>query len=315
MKGVWHTMSATTLDGVTDGRRGKGRFWRDRSINLMYLPALVLFGVFMVYPFVNGVFLSMTNWNGYSPTRDFVGADNFLRIFKDANFGVALRNTFVYGIGSTLIQQVFGLGLAVLLDRKIRGRSVYRAIVYLPVLVSQVVMGTMYYLVFRYHQGALNDILALFGVPPVSWLSDAGFAIGVMVMINSLQFMGVSMLIYLSGLQSIPEEVKEAAALDGAVGLSRFRRITVPLLLPAFASSCVLNLIGGLKLYDIVQVLTGGGPGYSTNSVSTLIARTYFEDQSAGYAAAQGIILFLVIAAFTVVLNTWFDRLRKNQEN
>jgi len=307
-------VSATVIDGAAVGRRRRGRSWRGRSINLMYLPALLLFGVFMVYPFVNGIVLSLTNWNGYSPTRDFVGADNFLRIFRDTNFAVALRNTFIYGVGSTLIQQVFGLGLAVLLDRNIRGRNAYRAIVYLPVLVSQVVMGTMYYLVFRYHQGALNDILGVFGVPQVAWLSDANFAIGVMVMINSLQFMGVSMLIYLSGLQSIPEEVKEAAALDGAIGFTRFWRITVPLLLPAFASSCVLNLIGGLKLYDIVQVLTGGGPGYSTNSVSTLIARTYFEDQSAGYAAAQGIILFLVIAAFTVVLNMWFDRLRQNQE-
>lgn len=304
-----------TSDTEYQARRRRGSFWRDRSINLMYVPALALFAVFMVYPFVNGIILSTTNWNGYSPTRDFVGWDNFLRVFSDANFGVALRNTFVFGIGSTLIQQVLGLGLAVLLDRNIRGRNVYRAIVYLPVLVSQVVMGTMYYLVFRYHQGALNDILGLFGAPPVSWLSNASFAIAVMVGINSLQFMGVSMLIYLSGLQSIPDEVKEAASLDGAVGFTQFRRITMPLLLPAFASSCVLNLIGGLKLYDIVQVLTGGGPGYSTNSVSTLIARTYFADQSAGYAAAQGIILFLVIAVFTVALNAWFDRLRQKQEN
>lgn len=304
-----------TSDTEYQARRRRGSFWRDRSINLMYVPALALFAVFMVYPFVNGIILSTTNWNGYSPTRDFVGLDNFLRVFSDANFGVALRNTFVFGIGSTLIQQVLGLGLAVLLDRNIRGRNVYRAIVYLPVLVSQVVMGTMYYLVFRYHQGALNDILGLFGAPPVSWLSNANFAIAVMVGINSLQFMGVSMLIYLSGLQSIPDEVKEAASLDGAVGFTQFRKITMPLLLPAFASSCVLNLIGGLKLYDIVQVLTGGGPGYSTNSVSTLIARTYFADQSAGYAAAQGIILFLVIAVFTVALNAWFDRLRQKQEN
>lgn len=281
----------------------------------MYVPALVLFAVFMVYPFMNGIVLSTTNWNGYSPTKDFVGWDNFLRVFGDANFGVALRNTFIFGIGSTVIQQVLGLGLAVLLDKNIRGRNVYRAVVYLPVLVSQVVMGTMYYLVFRYHQGALNDILGLFGAAPVSWLSNSSFAIAVMVGINSLQFVGVSMLIYLSGLQSVPDEVKEAASLDGAVGFTQFRKITVPLLLPAFASSCVLNLIGGLKLYDIVQVLTGGGPGYSTNSVSTLIGRTYFADQSAGYAAAQGIILFLVIALFTVVLNAWFDRLRQKQEN
>ena len=288
---------------------------RGSSINLMYLPVLILFLVFMVYPVINGVSIAMTNWDGYSPTRANVGFSNFTRLFSDPNFLLAMRNTFIYGFGSTIIQQVFGLGLAVLLDQKIRGRNVARAIIYLPVLVSPVVMGTMYYLVFRYNQGALNDLLGVFGIENVAWLANSGFAIAVIVMINSLQFMGVSMLIYLSGLQSISDEVKEAASLDGATGFRQFRTITVPLLLPAFASSCVLNLIGGLKLYDIVQVLTGGGPGYATSSASTLIGKSYFGNQAAGYAAAQGVVLFLLIAVFTVVLNKYFDHLRHKQEN
>lgn len=289
--------------------------WRDASINVMYLPALALFAVFIVYPVIHGVGIAMTNWNGYSASRAFVGLDNFARLFSDDNFRVALLNTFIFGVGSTLIQQVLGLLFAVLLDRKFRGRQVARAIVYLPVLVSPVVMGTMYYLVFRYHQGALNDVLGVFGLSQVSWLSDAGVAVFVIVMINSLQFMGISMLIYLSGLQGIPGEIKEAAALDGATGWRQFRAITVPQLMPAFASSVVLNLIGGLKLYDIIQVLTGGGPGYATNSVSTLIGRTYFGNQAAGYAAAQGIVLFLIIVVCTILLNWWFDRTRSRLEN
>lgn len=289
-------------------------FFKGASVNLMYLPVLVLFAIFIVIPVINGVALAMTNWDGYSPTRQFVGLDNFARLFTDANFGVALRNTFIFGFGSTFLQQVIGLLLAVLLDTAIRGRNVARAVIYLPVLVSPVVMGTMYYLVFRYNQGAVNDLVGLFGVSPVAWLSDANFAIGVIVVINSLQFVGISMIIYLSGLQSIPQEIKEAAALDGVEGVRQFRTITMPLLLPAFASSVVLNLIGGLKLYDIVQVLTGGGPGYATNSVSTLIGKTYFGNQAAGYAAAQGIALFALIAAFTLLLNVWFDWRRKKTE-
>jgi carbohydrate ABC transporter membrane protein 1, CUT1 family (TC 3.A.1.1.-) len=304
------SVAATTAPPINASSRFKGA-----SINLMYAPVIVLFAVFIVYPVINGVGIAMTNWDGYSPTRSNVGFSNFQRLFDDANFLVALRNTFVYGFGSTIIQQVFGLLLAVLLDTAIRGRNIARAIIYLPVLVSPVVMGTMYYLVFRYHQGALNDFLGLFGIDQVAWLSDSGFAIGVIVAINSLQFMGISMIIYLSGLQSIPNEVKEAASLDGATGFRQFRRITMPLLLPAFASSSVINLIGGLKIYDIVQVLTGGGPGYSTNSVSTLIGKTYFGNQSAGYAAAQGIALFLLIAVFTVIMNLWFDRRRSRLEN
>lgn len=308
-------MSTDTTVTTTRAPANRRSRFRGSSINLMYAPVLVLFAIFIVYPVINGIGIAMTNWDGYSPTRSNVGLANFARLFQDTNFLVALRNTFIYGFGSTIIQQIFGLFLAVLLDTAIRGRNVARAIIYLPVLVSPVVMGTMYYLVFRYHQGALNDFLALFGVPQVSWLSNSGFAIAVVVAINSLQFMGISMIIYLSGLQSIPSEVKEAASLDGATGLLQFRKITIPLLLPAFASSCVINLIGGLKLYDIVQVLTGGGPGYSTNSVSTLIGKTYFGNQAAGYAAAQGIVLFLIIAVFTVLLNLWFDRRRESLEN
>lgn len=295
------------------GSRWRG--WvRRGSVNLMYLPALVLFAVFMIYPFISGIGLSMTNWDGYSPTRAYVGLENYSRLFTDSNFLVALRNTFVYGIGSTLIQQILGLGLAVLLDRAQKGRSFFRAVVYLPALVSPVVMGTMYYLIFRYHQGALNDLVGLFGHAPVAWLSDSGFAVAIIVVINSLQFVGISMLIYLSGLQSIPDDLREAASLDGADGARLFRSITLPLLLPSFTSSTVINLIGGLKLYDIVQVLTAGGPGYSTNSVSTLIGRTYFGNQAAGFAAAQGVSLFLIIVFFTVVLNSIFDRLRVRQE-
>lgn len=285
------------------------------SINLMYVPALVLFAVCIIYPVLQGVSIAMTNWDGYSSRRAFVGLENFARVFSDPNFSTAMTNTFIYGVGSTVIQQVLGLLFAVLLDQKLRGRQIARAIIYLPVLVSPVVMGLMYYLVFRYHQGALNDILGVFGAAPVSWMSDAGVAIGVIVVVNSLQFMGISMLIYLSGLQGIPQEIREAAALDGSIGWSQFRSITIPQLMPAFASSVVLNLIGGLKLYDVIQVLTGGGPGYATNSVSTLIGRTYFGNQAAGYAAAQGIVLFLVIVVCTVALNWWFDRTRSHLEN
>jgi len=291
------------------------RIWRESAVNLMYLPAVALFVVFIVIPVVQGVAIALTNWDGYSAQRSFVGLDNFARIFTDENFATALRNTFIFGVGSTLIQQVLGLLFAVLLDRKFRGRGFARAVIYLPVLVSPVVMGTMYYLVFRYHQGALNDILGVFGIAQVSWLSDVNVAVAVIVLINSVQFMGVSMLIYLSGLQGIPAEIKEAASLDGATGWRQFFAITVPQLTPAFAASVVLNLIGGLKLYDIIQVLTGGGPGYATNSVSTLIGRTYFGNQAAGYAAAQGIVLFLIIVVCTIALNWWFDRTRNRLEN
>lgn len=281
-----------------------------RRLNWFYVPALVLFAVFSIYPLISGISLSLTNWNGYSRSKAFVGFDNYLRLLDDEVFRTALVNTLIYGVGSTVIQQVLGLGLAVVLDRIVRGAALLRAVIYLPVMVSPVVLGTMYYLIFRYNNGALNDARALFGADKVAWLADAGFAITAIVIVNSLQFVGISMVIYLAGLQSVPTEYYEAAQLDGATWWQSFRGITVPLLQPAFATSIVLNLIGGLKLFDIVQVLTGGGPGKSTHSVSTLIGETYFSNQAAGYSAAIGVVLFVLIVAVTFVLNSLLNRKR-----
>ncbi|MGF2948940.1 carbohydrate ABC transporter permease [Microbacterium alcoholitolerans] len=284
-----------------------------RRLNWLYVPALALFAVFAIYPLISGMSLSLTNWNGYSPGRAFVGFDNYLRLLGDEVFRTALLNTFVYGVGSTIIQQILGLGLAVVLDRIVRGASVLRAVIYLPVMVSPVVLGTMYYLIFRYNNGALNDLRSLWGADKVAWLADASVGVVVIVAVNSLQFVGISMVIYLAGLQAIPTEYYEAAQLDGADWWQSFRSITVPLLQPAFATSIVLNLIGGLKLFDVIQVLTGGGPGSSTHSVSTLIGETYFSSQAAGYAASMGVVLFILIAAATFVLNSLLNRKRVEQ--
>lgn len=291
------------------GRRGAHSIF-PRRLNLFYVPALLLFAVFSLYPLISGMSLSLTNWNGYSAHKAFVGFDNYARLLTDEVFRTALLNTFVYGVGSTLIQQVLGLGLAVVLDRIVRGAAVLRAVIYLPVMVSPVVLGTMYYLIFRYNNGALNDLRALFGGTPVAWLADSTAGVTIIVLVNSLQFVGISMVIYLAGLQAVPTEYYEAAQLDGAGWWQTFRSITVPLLQPAFATSIVLNLIGGLKLFDVIQVLTGGGPGKSTHSVSTLIGDTYFSNQAAGYSASLGVVLFILIAAVTFVLNTLLNRKR-----
>lgn len=270
------------------------------AINLLYLPALALFAVFVLYPLVQGIGLAFTNWDGYSPDKDFVGLDNFTRLFTDSTFLTALRNTLLYGFGCTFLQQVLGMALALALDGRNRGKSFARALIYLPVLVSPVVMGMMYYFLFQYDNGALNDILAVFGLDKVAWLSTGPGAVTIIVIVNTLQFTGLSMVIYLAGLQGIGQDVYEAAELDGARGWKLFRYVTLPLLKPAVVSSVVINLIGGLKLFDVIQVLTAGGPGYESQSVSTLIGRTYFGQQAAGYASAMGVVLFVLIAAVSI---------------
>jgi len=286
---------------------------RGASVNLLYLPALALFAVFTVYPLISGLLLAFTNWDGYSPERSWVGLTNFARLFSDQTFRSVLGNTFVYGIGSTVLQQVLGLALALALNRRIRGRGVARGVIYLPVLVSPVVMGTFYYLVFQYNNGSLNDVVTAFGGERQAWFSSPGAGIAIITAVNTIQFVGTSMIVYLAGLQSIAPEYLEAATLDGAGAVQRFRYVVAPLLQPAFLTSVILNLIGGLKLFDVIQVLTGGGPGTSTASVSTLIGTTYFGNQAAGYAAAMGIALFVIIAVLTVFANSALNRRRIDQ--
>ncbi|XCB37424.1 sugar ABC transporter permease [Arcanobacterium hippocoleae] len=183
-----------------------------------------------------------------------------------------------------------------------------RALIYLPVLVAPVIMGTMYYFVFQYRQGALNAFVTWIGFEKIDYFSNSYISIAIIILVNSLQFVGVSMVIYLAGLQTLDQSVIEAAKIDGASGKKMLWNITLPLLRPAFTTSVILNLIGGLKLYDVIVVLTGGGPGYATHSMSTYISSVYFSNQQAGYASAIGVVLFLSIAVVTVFANKLLNR-------
>lgn len=271
----------------------------------MYVPALILFAVFVVYPFIDGIRIAFTNWNGFSQHFKYVGFANFSRLAADPNVATAFRNTIVYGFGSTILQQLLGLAFALLLNASFPGRTAARTVIYLPVMISAVIMGYMWIYLTQY-DGALNDVMALLGFGRVLWLSDQGLAIPLIVIINSLQYVGISMVIYLAGLQGIPTMYYEAVSIEGAGAWLSFRNVTLPLLYPAFMTSMTVNLIGGLKLFDVIRALTGGGPGYTTHSLATLIHASYFAGQSAGYAAAIGLLLFVMILVVTVILQAAF---------
>lgn len=277
-------------------------------INLFYIPAVILFLVFVIYPFIQGIRLSFTNWNGYSQSMKFVGIKNYARLFQDANVKTALVNTLIYGVMSTVIQNILGLGYALFLNTKFKGRSLVRTIIYMPVMIAPLIMGYIMYFFFQYDGGAVNDILTALHMEPVDLLVHSGTAIRIIVFVNSLQFVGVAMVIYLAGLQNVPNMYYEAAMIDGATFWERFKHITIPLLMPAISSSTILNLIGGLKLFDLVMALTSGGPGFSTHSLSTLVMNQYFSAQSAGYASAIGIFSFLLIMIISNVVMGYFDK-------
>lgn len=277
-------------------------------MNLFYIPALMLFMIFVVFPLCKGIFLSFTNWNGYSQTYKMVGGRNYIRMLSDKNVHRAFMNTIIYGGGSTILQNVLGLGLALLLNQRFRGRAVVRTVVYLPVMIAPLIMGYIMYFFFSFDNGALNDLIGLFGAKAVDWLSNGNTGVAILTIVNSLQFVGISMVIYLAGLQGISDTYYEAAALDGAKSVSVFRYITLPLLMPAISSSVTINLIGGLKLFDIIMALTSGGPGYDTHSLSTLIHRTYFGSENAGYASAIGLIAFLLIMLLSNIVVKYLEK-------
>ncbi|MGL5694750.1 MAG: carbohydrate ABC transporter permease [Peptostreptococcaceae bacterium] len=277
------------------------------AMNLFYLPAIILFLVVVIYPLIKGVMFSFTNWNGFSQSYKFVGLDNYKRIITDENVRLALFNTIIYGFGSTLFQNVLGLGYAILLNAKFRGRGLARTIIYLPVMIAPLIMGYIVYFLFQYNGGAFNDILIILGKEPIDWLADGQRAVIIMTLVNTIQFVGISMVIYLAGLQNIPQMYYEAASVDGISSWNKFRYITLPLLMPAITSSVIVNLIGGLKLFDIIQALTAGGPGFSSHSLSTLVTHTYFRSQNAGYSVTIGLFTFVFIAIVSNLIMKYFD--------
>ena len=281
---------------------------RLQRLNWFYVPAVVLMILFIAYPLGNAIYLSFFKWNGYSVKKDFIGVQNYIYMFNDKTFVSSLRNTLLYGFVCTFLQQVIGLAMAVFLNTKFKGRGIARTVIYMPAMVSGLVMGYIMYFFFQTKGGVMNDILSSMGLATVDWLGNGNTAIAVIIFINTWQFVGVSMVIYLAGIQGVSQSYIEAATVDGANAWQRFRFITLPLLQPALASSVIYNLIGGLKLYDVIIALTDGGPAKKTHSLATYIANRYFDAERAGYAAAIGVFSFVMIMVISMIVNGYFRK-------
>jgi len=277
------------------------------TMNFFYVPALIMFAVFVVFPFFDSIRISFTNWNGFLPDYKYVGFDNYKRFFNDKTMMSVFINTIIYGFGSTLFQNVLGLAFAVYLNGKFRGRGILRTVIYTPVMIAPLIMGYIMFFVLQYSGGSLNDIMTLFGNDRVNWLGDPSRAVTIIVIVNTLQYVGVSMVIYLAGLQNIPAMYIEAAAIDGAKPWSIFRYVTLPLLMPAITSSIVINLIGGLKLFDIIRALMPISPSSGAHSLSTYLTYQYFNVQRAGYSAVIGIFTFVFILIVSMLAMKYFD--------
>lgn len=284
------------------------RLLKKNSINLFYVPALLVMAFFIALPLINGTRLSFFNWNGYSQRKTWVGLDNYISMLSDKSLRVAFLNTLLYGFGSTILQNILGLLTALLVDSKFRGHTVVRTFIYLPIMIAGLIMGYIMYYFLQFDKGILNEILGWFGVMPVDWLADSAKGRILITLINSVQYYGNAMVLYLAGLQGIPDLYYEAAQVDGASAWQRFRYITLPLLTPAISSAVIINLIGSLKLNDVIVALTNGGPGQETHSLSTYITLTYFKMEKAGYASAVGVFLFFFILVVSTIANRYFRK-------
>ena len=261
------------------------------TINLMYVPLLMLIGFFIVYPFIQGIRISFTDWNGYSQTYRYIGMQNYRRLFQERDMLNTIRNTFIYGFGSAILQNICGLSFAIMLEKRLRGSSICRTVIYLPTMISGLIMGYIWYFMLRYNGGAVSVLVKALGLKPVNLLQLGTRTVWIITFVNVFQSSGTSMMFYQAGLQNIPAQYYEASEIDGATSQQQFWRIMLPLLVPSIT----------FKLFDMIKSLTNGGPAGTTESLSTMMYRLYFAKEQAGYAAALGNVMFLMIVFFSVI--------------
>jgi len=275
--------------------------------------ALLLYVVFFLIPALMGFYYAFTDWNSYSTDVNFVGLDNFRVIFSShENYLSYVKNTLVFSIVTIILKTVLGLLLALLLNGGLaKFKQLHRTLIYLPAVLPTLVVGLVFKSILNPATGVLNSGLRAIGLGVLAqrWLVDVHLALPSIIAVDTWKGTGYIMVILLAGLQSIPDEYYEAAAIDGANAWARLRHITLPLLMPAITVTTVLNLLYAIKVFDIVYVLTNGGPGFATEVVFTAVFKEFSKGRY-GVGTAISTLLFVIM----VVLGYYVIRLMTRQE-
>ena len=261
------------------------------------LPAMALFAFVVLLPSARGLYYAVTDWDGLDPELSFIGFDNFTTMLDDEDALQAIWHTLVIAVAITIIQNGVGLLLALGVNSMIKTRNFLRVFLFAPAVVTPIVTAYLWRNLLG-PNGAVNSLLGAVGLETwqQDWLGDPDLALWSIVGVIVWQFCGYSMVIFLAGLQSIPREIYEAAAMDGGGSIRRFWSIIRPLLAPAFTVNLMLSIIGGIKLFDQVFALTGGGPGHATDTISTLIYKDAFILGEFGYSIALAVVLTVIVA-------------------
>jgi raffinose/stachyose/melibiose transport system permease protein len=265
------------------------------SIGLFLLPALILYGVFVLIPIVQAAHFSLYKWNGLTPLTDFIGLANYQRALADPVFIKAVTHNALIILLSLTTQIPFSLGIALLLNRRFPGRAIFRLLFFAPYVIAEVIAAVVWRLILQpdgLAEGGLRAIgLQSFYMP---WLADTDTVLWALFVIISWKYFGFHMIILLAGLQGIPRELEEAAAIDGASRRQAIRYVTLPLLGPTIRVSVFLSIIGALQLFDLVWVTTGGGPADASNTMASYLVDRGFERFQLGYGSAISVILFVI---------------------
>jgi raffinose/stachyose/melibiose transport system permease protein len=311
--GYAHQRVHTAASHVRPRRRSGSKLMRRYGHLWFVLPGLLVFLAFIVYPTLSAFWLSLFDWKGVGKNFNFIGLDNFVRALSSPDFYRAARNNLEFFIVILIFQHTVGLLIAVQLNARPRFMEVYRTILFLPVILSLIATGFIWTLILSPNIGLLNPLLRDIGLGFLArpWLSDTTFALPAVILVQAWNVLGWSVVIYLAGLQNIPEELRQAAEIDGATPWQTFRRVVFPLLSPSFTSLTVLTFIQIFRVFDVVYVLTGpvGAPAGRTDVLGTLVYRTAFgvgglsaNDARMSYAIAISVLIFVMMAVFSVLL-------------
>jgi multiple sugar transport system permease protein len=281
----------------------KFNFW---WIALFLGPGLVGFVIFYVVPIITSLYVSFTEWDLLS-SPEFIGLKNYQTLVGDPNFWMALKNTMFYILGYLPAVVAIGLGVALLLNSKLKARTLFRGVYFLPVVTSWVAVSLVWAWLFNPVYGLINYLLSLGGIAGPNWLTDPSTAMIAIIITSVWKDIGFIMVLYLGGLQNISPSLYEAASIDGANNFKKFWKITLPMLQPTTFFVVMISLINSFQVFDQVNVMTGGGPGNATNVLVQNIYKSAFGFFEMGYAAAMSWALFLIIFAVSLV-QMWGER-------
>lgn len=287
-------------------RRGSKLRLRNALIGWSFiLPNFIGFGLLTLVPIVVLFYMSFTNWNVFGKA-DWIGLANFERLIGDGSFRISVVNTLYYSVLHIPLTIVVSLSLALLLNNKLRGVAFFRTAAFFPYITSIVAIAVVWNLLFSPEYGPINEFLRFIGIQnPPGWLTSPEWAMPAVVIVSTWRDMGYYMILFLAGLQTVPRELHEAARVDGANVWQRFVNVTLPCLRPTMFFVTVMLTINSFKIFDLILVMTEGGPGQSTLVMSQFIYRKGFEESQFGYASAAAVVLFFMCIIVTILQFLW----------